>query len=75
MNHSPWLMPGLATEAEARAAAQHWANMFWFYAIVAGLVGWFFGWWALIPGAAAAWCVRCSVKGTLLADQCRREGR
>lgn len=66
MDHSPWLWPESATPESAKAAAQHWASVFWFWAAIAALVGFAAGTWAIIPGLVAVWCIRNSVKATLL---------
>jgi len=50
-----------ATADDFRRAAQQHANAFWFFAVVAGLVCYFAGMWAIIPGLLALWSIVNSV--------------
>lgn len=60
-----------ATAADFDAAAQRWANSFWFFAIATAIVGFVAGWFAVIPGALTAYCVIQSVSATAMAGKMR----
>lgn len=61
-----------ATAADFDRAAQRHANTFWFCLVVAGVVWWFAGWWAAIPGAVAVWCAVSSIGATRAGMHLRR---
>jgi hypothetical protein len=60
-----------ATAADFDAAAQKHANAFWMYAIATAAVGYFWGWWGVIPGVLAAWVAISCVGAQLQARQLR----
>lgn len=60
-----------ATAADFDAAAQAWANRFWFFALAAVVVGFLVGWFALIPGGIAILCVIQSVSSTSMVGKLR----
>jgi hypothetical protein len=52
---------------EFAAAAQRWANAFWWPLIASAIVWWLAGWkWALLPLAVAAWWAFKSVSASLI---------
>ena len=60
-----------ATAADFDRAAQRHANAFWLWAIAAGALAYFLGWWALIPAALAVWSAVSSIGCTRAAGQLR----
>lgn len=60
-----------ATASDFDKVAQSQANSFWFWAIVAGVVGYFWHWWAIIPGLLAVLKIANSVMATRCATQLR----
>ena len=53
-----------ATPADFDRAAQQHANTFWFWAVVTGIVFYYFGLWAVPPAAISGWCIIKSVACT-----------
>jgi hypothetical protein len=60
-----------ATARDFQIAAQSKANQFWFYAIVAAIVAYNFGGWAVIPGLLALLSMIGSLHASKAADQLR----
>jgi hypothetical protein len=60
-----------ATAADFDPAAQQKANSFWFWLVVAGIVYYFFKYWAIIPGALAVLSAIQSISATRAASSLR----
>jgi predicted small integral membrane protein len=52
-------------------AAQWNADIFWVWLVIAGIVFWFFKWWAVIPGWLAIWSAIKSLGATSAAGKLR----
>lgn len=57
----------------AHDQAQKSANAFWFWILVAAVVGWNFGWWAVIPGVCALLTAIGSFQSTARAIRLERQ--
>jgi hypothetical protein len=60
-----------ATAKDFDQAAQTKASSFWFWAVVAGVIGYFWHWWATVPGLIAALRIVQSIHATKLAGALR----
>ena len=60
-----------ATASDFEAAAQSWANSTWLWGLLAAVVGYFAGWFALIPGVFALLSIINSVTATSMAGRLR----
>ncbi len=60
-----------ATTADFDTAAQKHANAAWLWAIVAGVIYYFFGGWIVIPGMLFVWSVISSISATKQASALR----
>jgi len=61
-----------ATSKDFDKSAQSKANQFWFFSVLAALIGYYLHWWAVIPGAIALLSMIQSCHATKLADQLRK---
>jgi len=58
---------------EFHAAAQRYANSFWWWLIAIGVIWYFFGWtWSLLPGALLIGAMAKSFSATLVATRLER---
>ena len=61
-----------ATAADFDKAAQTNANATWFWGIITLIIGYFFHWWAIVPGLLAFIAILKSVSCTKYANALRK---
>lgn len=62
-----------ATAADFDRAAERWANNFWCWLLVAGLIHWLAGlWWPALPYAFAAFSFAQSCGASVMAHKLRK---